>query len=592
MPGQALCGNLSNGIAINNDDCIIKNNIIRKIGYCGIKLSSTADIITIQNNYLDSILLTLNDGGGIYTAAEGISRKIDGNIITNVIGNMSGTPYPDRPIARGIYLDVNSTNVIITGNTVANCSESGYMIHRAYNNRLENNIAFNNGNGMYFQNSSGSNIRNNVLNNNIFFAKASTQNVLKFSSVADDIPLFGTADNNYYTRPVDDDDVFYTYSPSTGYKYRNLAGWQTLTNQDPNSRKSTLTISDTSKIDLFYNPTTTNKIISLAQPMVDVKGTKYTGNITLLPYTSVILMPDPNPYTPAVPVFSTATIENTAPSALIINYNLSLANIAPSATAFTVKVNGADRTVATVTISGGKIILTLASQVIYGDVVTVAYTKPASNPLQTSEGAQATSMTAQTVKNNCVAPAPPTSPTPTNQPPVITIASPVKGSSFISPATVVIEVEAHDPDGSISSVVLYNGNLKLGEVTAVPYSFTLKDLEEGSYNLHAVATDNLKSASTSSTLEFHVTQFVEQNGAFNLYPNPNDGHFSIEFNSDLIVDNYIVTVFNIIGKTVYQGEFSKEEYSPRFDLSHLNAGIYILVISCEAIVTTQKFIKG
>ena len=81
VEGQALCGNLANGIAVNDNDCLVKNNTIRTIGYCGIKLSSTADIITIQNNYIHDILLTLNDGGGIYTAAEGTSRKIDGNII-------------------------------------------------------------------------------------------------------------------------------------------------------------------------------------------------------------------------------------------------------------------------------------------------------------------------------------------------------------------------------------------------------------------------------------------------------------------------------------------------------------------------------
>ena len=388
------------------------------------------------------------------------------------------------------------------------------MIHRAHENRIENNTAFNNSQGMYFQNSSGSSIRNISLKNNIFFAKSLVQTALKFFSVADDIPSFGTADYNYYARPVDDDDVINTYSPSTGNKYRTLAGWQTLTSQDRNSKKSPVTVSDTSKIDFYYNPTTANKAITLAQPMVDVKGTKYTGTITLLPYTSVILMPDPNPYVPATPVFSSASIENSAPAALIINYNLSLANIVPSVTAFTVKVNGTNRTVNTVTISGTRITLTLASQVIYGDVVTVSYTKPASNPLQTSEGAQAASFSSQTVKNNCVAPTPTPTPAPTqppvqqNQPPAISIASPAKGSSYTSPATVVIDVVAHDPDGSISSVALYNGNVILGVLTAAPYTFTLKELKEGSFSLHAEATDNLNLTAKSASLEFHVTPFL------------------------------------------------------------------------------------
>lgn len=493
IPGQAYCGNLTNGIAINNDNCLIKNNTIRNIGYCGIKLSSTADIITIQNNFIDNVLLTLNDGAGIYTAAEGVSRKIDGNIIMNVIGNTDGTPYPDRHIARGIYLDVNSTNVIVTNNTVANCAEGGYMIHRAYDNRLENNTSFNNRYGMFFQNSSGSNIRNNTLKNNIFFAKSSSQLALKFYSVADDIPSFGTADNNVYARPSDDVNVFATYSPSTGNKNRTLAGWQSFTGKDLTSKKSPITVSDTSKIDFYYNPTTSNKVITLAQPMIDVKGSKYSGTVTLLPYSSIILMPDPNP-------------DSTSPP-----------------------------------------------------------TDPPSTP-----------------------PATP----PANKPPVITIASPTKGSTYTSPATVIIDVEAHDPDGSIQSVILYNGTVKLGELTKSPYSFTLKNLEEGNYSIHAVATDNLKSATTSAIIEFHVAKMIVERESFNLYPNPNDGRFSIEFTSQIAADKFTFTVYNIIGRNVYQTQLSKDQITREFDLSHLHPGVYVIMIATDKILMTQKFIKG
>ncbi|MBE0676078.1 MAG: right-handed parallel beta-helix repeat-containing protein, partial [Bacteroidales bacterium] len=597
LPGQAFNGTYASGIFITNDNCLIKNNIIENVGYSGIKLSSTTDIITIQNNFINNVLLTLNDGGAIYVVAEGTSRLIDGNIIMNVVGNTSGTPYPTRHIARGIYLDVNSNNTIITNNTVAFCSEGGYMIHKSYSNRVENNTAYDNGYGMFFQNTSGSNIRNNTLKNNIFFAKGSSQLALKFGSAADDILSFGTADYNYYARPVDDDDVFHTYSPSTGSKYRTLADWQTFTGQDRNSKKSPVSVSDTSKIDFYYNPTTSNKTFSLAQPMIDVKGIKHTGTVTLLPYTSVILLPDPNPYTPPTPVFSNASIENNAPAALILNYSLSLATIVPSVNAFNVKVNGTTRPVNTVTISGSKITLTLASQVIYGDAVTVAYTKPASNPLQTSEGAQAASFSSQTVKNNCAAPSPTPTPAPIqppvqqNQAPTISITSPVKGSSYTSPATVVIDVLAHDPDGSISSVALYNGNIRLGVLTAAPYTFTLKELEEGSFSLHAEATDNLNLTVKSASLEFHVTPFIEEKESFSLYPNPNEGRFTIDFSSIKEADNLKIAVHSMIGRTVYQADLTGNENTRQFDLSHIRPGIYVIMISANEIIHTQKFIK-
>ena len=103
------------------------------------------------------------------------------------------------------------------------------------------------------------------------------------------------------------------------------------------------------------------------------------------------------------PVYVSSVIENATPSRLEMTYNLTLANIVPAASAFSVMVNSSARTVSSVAISGTKVLLTLASPVVYGDVVTVAYTKPATNPLQTSSGGQAASFTAKSVTNNVAA---------------------------------------------------------------------------------------------------------------------------------------------------------------------------------------------
>jgi uncharacterized repeat protein (TIGR02059 family) len=103
---------------------------------------------------------------------------------------------------------------------------------------------------------------------------------------------------------------------------------------------------------------------------------------------------------PVIPVYVGSSVENATPSVLEMNYSLSLANIVPAASAFTVMVNSAARTVSAVAISGTKVLLTLASPVAYGNAVTVAYTKPATNPLQTAERGQAATISAQPVTNN------------------------------------------------------------------------------------------------------------------------------------------------------------------------------------------------
>ena len=135
--------------------------------------------------------------------------------------------------------------------------------------------------------------------------------------------------------------------------------------------------------------------------MIDVKGTKYVNSITLLPFTSAILMIDPNPAPPVIPVYTGSVIENATPAALEMTYNVNLANILPAPSAFTVQVNGVNINESSVAISGNKVRLTLASPVIFGDRVTVSYYKLGSNLLQTSSGGEAASLNSQPVTNNC-----------------------------------------------------------------------------------------------------------------------------------------------------------------------------------------------
>jgi len=112
---------------------------------------------------------------------------------------------------------------------------------------------------------------------------------------------------------------------------------------------------------------------------------------------------------PAVPVYAGAIIENATPSVIEISYTLPLAYIVPSASAFTVKVNSTARAVTSVAVSGQKVKLTLGTPVVNGNNVTVAYTKPAANPLQTPSGGIAAALSEQTVTNkvNAVTAPPP-----------------------------------------------------------------------------------------------------------------------------------------------------------------------------------------
>ena len=106
---------------------------------------------------------------------------------------------------------------------------------------------------------------------------------------------------------------------------------------------------------------------------------------------------------PVVPVYQSSTVANATPTLLEMTYNLTLANIVPATSAFSVLINSAARSVSAVAISGTKVQLTLVSAIKYGDIVTVVYTKPAINPLQTTAGGLAVSISpAQSVVNNVI----------------------------------------------------------------------------------------------------------------------------------------------------------------------------------------------
>jgi len=213
-----------------------------------------------------------------------------------------------------------------------------------------------------------------------------------------------------------------------------------------------------------------------------------------------------------LPAYVSSVVENADPSRLLMTYSLSLANIIPATSAFTVKVNSTARTVNTVTVSGTTVTLTLASPVSYGDQVTVAYTRPASNPLQTSQGAQAASLSAQNVTNNVAS---------INQKPIVSISSPAKSTSFVAPATITIEASAYDPDGTIRKVEFFNGTQKLGEIFSAPYHFTWKNVPEGSFNLTAIAMDDKGAKTTSEPVTVVVeksTTTINQMPVVNIFP--------------------------------------------------------------------------
>ena len=93
-----------------------------------------------------------------------------------------------------------------------------------------------------------------------------------------------------------------------------------------------------------------------------------------------------------------------------------------------------------------------------------------------------------------------------NQYPLISITSPESGDVFTTPVNITITTVASDPDGNIAKVEFFNGSVKIGEKTSAPWSFTWSNVPEGTYNISAVATDNLNAKTPSAAVKITVNQ--------------------------------------------------------------------------------------
>lgn len=92
-----------------------------------------------------------------------------------------------------------------------------------------------------------------------------------------------------------------------------------------------------------------------------------------------------------------------------------------------------------------------------------------------------------------------------NAAPSVSITSPTNGAVYATPATITINANATDADGTISSVQFFNGTTLLGSDNVAPYSYIWSGVATGSYSITAKATDNGGATTTSAAVTVSVS---------------------------------------------------------------------------------------
>ena len=242
-------------------------------------------------------------------------------------------------------------------------------------------------------------------------------------------------------------------------------------------------------VTVSYTPPATN-------PLQDAGGNR------VLAFTDVMVRNDAAPPASAPPALESARV-STNTIVLTFDENLDQDSM-PAASAFTVKINGQPLTGAAVRFALDTAAVTVLGTVQYGDVVTVSYTPPATNPLQDAGGNRVLAFTDVMVRNVAAPPA--------SLPPKLVDAEVITANSVAldfdedldgdsTPATSAFTVKVNGRTRTVAGVYLLaidqdsvrltiDGGVRHGDVVTVSYAPTATNaLQDAGGNRVAAFTD-------------------------------------------------------------------------------------------------------
>jgi gliding motility-associated-like protein len=176
-----------------------------------------------------------------------------------------------------------------------------------------------------------------------------------------------------------------------------------------------------------------------------------------------------------------------------------------------------------------------------------------------------------------------------NAPPTVSISEPLNNSEFSTGSSMTITATASDSDGSVTKVEFFHGTTKLGEDLTAPYTFIWNNVLEGTYSLHAVATDNENATATSELMSISILNEVVNPGAgspedlYSTIPrffSPNDdgtGDYW-EWTQPELFANSLLTIFNRSGQKIYETLSYNNTWDGKMEGQALQPGDYYYVI--------------
>lgn len=241
------------GMYVSGNTNVIRGNRITRTGNSALFLGGSP---LVEKNLISHVLMTVNDGGGIYwDSADG--AVIQDNIISHVGGNIESVAMDyaiKEPLGMGIYFG-NSVikNIIVRRNTAHDCSTAGIHVDHTMvstNLQIRDNVLY--GNDIQLSITDQSNVNgpnaappfhvpnfNDVYSGNTLYCLSKEQRcVQQYHVHGTNLVDFGTFTNNRYFNPYEELNIKVINAQGGYVKNYTLERWQAERNEEAGSTRS------------------------------------------------------------------------------------------------------------------------------------------------------------------------------------------------------------------------------------------------------------------------------------------------------------------------------------------------------------------
>lgn len=241
------------GIFVSGENILVQYNAVVNTGFNGIQFNGNN--VRIKYNFVADFCRIKSDGAGIYTFGGRTfrtyaERLIERNIVTNGEGSIGGTPRrstASRALVDGIFLDDNSNNVDVVGNSIGSVANGGLKMSNVSEINVSGNTFFDADYAIILGNNErAADTRNVSIFNNQFFTKYADQHSLFVNTYKNDIDEMADFENNHYFRPLGDQYSILTRFAKDGKieeTTENLRRWRERFGKDQNSVSNVVDIS-------------------------------------------------------------------------------------------------------------------------------------------------------------------------------------------------------------------------------------------------------------------------------------------------------------------------------------------------------------